>query len=391
MAAVVLGPGSITVSSKIGSVNGNALLWVVMIGAISMSVYTSMSVRFGCVSKITLLDAISRRYGKWFAISIGISSFLSAMSFQFGNNLGVGIGMASLTGIDQDIWPLIFSPMAIVLLFFSRNLYSVLEKLMMVMVVILIMAFVINIMFIKPDLGQIASGFVPHRFDWEDFNMIAALIGTTFVLHNAFYQSYLVQNKGWVERDLGKGLWDTALGVSMLALISILVIVTAASTLKPMGVTVNSASDMALQLELLLGKFSKYVFSIGFVAAAFSSLLVNSITGGGLLADSFNMGGKMSSRMPKIFSILILMGGMAIAVFFEGNAVYALIIAQASSLFGVPLIAIGLILVVNSKLIMGKYRNNIWQNVLALCGLAVLVVLLVFMYGKLLDGVRNLF
>ncbi|MEO9893473.1 Nramp family divalent metal transporter [Aurantibacter sp.] len=384
IAAVVLGPGSITVSSKIGATHGYSFLWVIVVGAISMSVYTTMSVRFGVLHEKSLLKIIAEKYGKIFAIAIGICSFLAALSFQFGNNLGVGMGMKTLTGINEALWPLIFTPLAIVLVFFSKNLYKALEQLMMIMVVILILAFVVNLVFIKPDIEATIMGFIPSAVSSDNFNEIAALVGTTFVLHNAFYQAYLVQGKGWKLVDMPRSNRDTKIGVFLLALISTLVIITAAATLKPKGITVNSAADMAIQLEMLLGSFAKYIFGFGFIAAAFSSLIVNAVTGGGLLADSMGMGSSMNEKMPKIFTTTILLVGMVIAVFFKGNVIYALIMAQASSMLGVPLIAIGLFLVVNNKSIMGEYKNGILQNLMAIVGFVLICVLVYFMYGKLI-------
>ncbi|WP_324025389.1 Nramp family divalent metal transporter [Maribacter sp. BPC-D8] len=384
IAAVVLGPGSITVSSQIGATHGYSLLWVIALGAISMSVYTTMSVRYGVLHEKSLLTTIAEKYGKWFSVAIGVCSFLAAMSFQFGNNLGVGMGMKTLTGINETIWPLIFTPLAIVLVFFTKNLYKALEQIMMFMVVILILAFIINLIFIKPDLEAAAMGFIPRAVSSNDFNEIAALVGTTFVLHNAFFQAYLVQGKGWKLADMHKSIRDTKIGVFLLALISTLVVVTAAATLKPKGISVNSAADMAIQLEMLLGSFAKYIFGFGFMAAAFSSLVVNSVTGGGLLADSMGLGSSMNEKMPKVFTAIILLAGMIIAVFFSGNVIYALIMAQASSILGVPLIAIGLFLVLNSKSIMGKYKNSMLQNIMAVIGFILISALVYFMYGKLI-------
>ena len=384
IAAVVLGPGSITVSSKIGATHGYSLLWVILMGAISMSVYTSMSVRYGVLHEKSLLKMISEKYAKWFSVAIGVCSFLAALSFQFGNNLGVGMGMQTLTGINETVWPLIFTPLAIVLVFYSKNLYKALEQIMMIMVVVLILAFIINLVFIRPDLKAAAMGFAPGAISGEDFNEIAALVGTTFVLHNAFFQSYLVQGKGWKLADMSKSIRDTKIGIFLLALISTLVIITAAATLKPKGISVNSAADMAIQLEMLLGSYAKYIFGFGFIAAAFSSLVVNAVTGGGLLADGMGMGSSMNEKMPKVFTAVILLAGMVIAVFFRGNVIYALIMAQASSILGVPLIAIGLFLVLNNKSIMGKYKNNNLQNLMALAGFVLISILVYFMYGKLI-------
>lgn len=390
IASVVLGPGSITVSSRIGSEYGYAFLWVIVLAAISMFIYTSMSARFGASNNDSILSTIAGNYGRWFSAVIGISAFMAASSFQFGNNLGVGIAMQGITGIDERVWPLIFTPLAIVLLFWAKNLYKLLEKLMMVLVMIMIAAFFFNLLLTKPAVGDIAGGFVPRSFSFESLDIITALVGTTFVLHGALYQSYLAQNKGWKITDMKKGLRDSYTGIFMLALISIMIIITSASALHPLGIQVNSAADMAMQLEALFGSYAKIVFSIGLCAAAFSSLMVNAVMGGGLLSDGLGLGRTMNDRMPKIFTTVALLLGMFIAVFFRGNVIYALILAQASSIFAVPLIALGMFLILNNRKVMGKLKNNPWQNFLAVFGFVLISLMVYFMYSKVISYLQSL-
>jgi len=384
IAAVVLGPGSITVASRIGSEHGYAFLWVIVLAAISMMAYTAMGARFGVVNKQSILQTITDQYGRWFAVLIGISAFFSASSFQFGNNLGIGIGMREITGVDERVWPIVFTALAIILIFLAKDLYKVIEKLMLVMVMIIIISFIFNLILTKPEVVPLVKGFVPHIFELENLDIIAALVATTFALQAALYQSYLVQDKGWKLESLKKSLGDSYMGTLMLSLISILVIITSAAALRPHGIIVNSAADMAMQLESLFGSSAKIVFSLGLCAAAFSSLMVNSVIGGGLLSDGLGLGRSMNEKMPKVFTISILVLGMLIAVFFQGNVIYALIMAQASTIFAVPLIAIGLYLVLNNKNIMGKYRNNKVQNSLAIFGFILISIMVYYMYTKLI-------
>ncbi len=344
IASVVLGPGSITVASRIGSEYGYRFLWVILLSAIFMVTYTSMGTRFGVSNNRSILQSIAETYGRWFAVLIGISAFISASSFQFGNNLGIAIGMEGITGISERVWPLIFTPLGIALIFWAKNLYRLIEKLMMVLVAVMIIAFFINLILTKPDLGAVAKGFVPHAFSMKQLDVMIALIATSFSLQAAIYQSYLAQDKGWKPGNLRKSLNDTYIGIFMLAMISAIVITTSAAALKPEGIVVSSAADMALQLESLFGSFAKIIFSMGLCAAAFSSLMVNAVMGGGLFSDGLGLGRSMNERMPKLFTIVILLLGMIIAVFFKGDVIYALIMAQASSILAVPLIAIGLFL-----------------------------------------------
>lgn len=390
IAAVVLGPGSITVASRIGSQHGYAFIWVIVFAAFFMVTYTSMGVRFGIYNSRSILQSIADNYGRWFAAMIGISAFLSATSFQFGNNLGIGLGMHGITGIDERVWPLIFTPLGMMMIFWAKNLYKVLEKLMMIMVMIMVIAFLFNLLLTKPDIGQVAKGFLPLSLSSENMDVVAALIGTTFALVGAMYQSYLVQNKHWSHINLKRGLRDTYMGIFLLAFISALIIITSAAVLHPFGIKVNSAADMALQLESLFGSYAKIIFSLGICAAAFSSLVVNAVMGGGLLADGLGLGCSMDEKIPKLFTSVVFLTGMLIAVFFRGNVIYALIMAQASSILAVPLIALGMFLIINNKKVMGKYQNNIVQNILAILGFLIISIMVYFMYIKLSDFIGSL-
>jgi len=384
LASVVLGPGSIAVASSIGSTAGFSLLWVVVIAGISMVAYTSMAARFGIVSEDSFLQTVSNKYSKGFALSIGLATFFAASSWQFGNNLGIGIAMNSLTDINEAIWPMIFTSIGIVLIFFAKDLYKVLEKIMMAMVMLIIVAFVITLFLIKPDISSIASGLVPHSFSFGNEAFIAALVATTFSLPTAMYQSYLVKDKNWKIDEIRNGQNSATMGIFMLCLITMMIIITAAAALQPKGIEVKSAADMAVQLEVLFGSYAKYVFSIGLCAASFSSLMVNAVIGGGVLSDSLGLGRSMNEKMPRIFTIAILIIGMLIAVFFKGNLVYALIMAQASSIIGVPLIAIAILLVLNNKGIMGKYINSKLENIIGVFGLLLISIMVYYMIGKLI-------
>jgi len=78
---------------------------------------------------------------------------------------------------------------------------------------------------------------------------------------------------------------------------------------------------------------------------------------------------------------------MVIAVFFKGDVIYALIMAQAASILGVPLIGIGLLLILNNKKVMGEYRNNFIHNILAIFGFILISVMVWYMYNKLIGFV----
>jgi len=391
MASVVLGPGSITTATKSGFNYGYQLLWVVALAAVAMGMYVYMAARFGVSQPKSILQTVADTYGRWFAGLIGVSCFLMAASFQFGNNLGVATAMYSLTGIPEPIWPVVFTSAGIILVFYARNLYKVLEKLMMYLVMIMIIAFFINLIFAKPNLGEAARGLVPSA-PQGSFREMAGLVGTTFCLHVALYQAYLVRDKGWKLDNLKGSIADTIAGITMLGGITILIIMTSAAALRPLastGLVITSAADMAKQLQALFGPFAQIIFSIGLWAAAFSSLAVNMVVGGGLMADGLGLGDSMQQRWPRIFAAAGMLIGMlvgeGIVLFLKRNTIPALVFAQGASLFAVPAVAIGLFMISNNRKVRAKLANNWKQNIIAVIGLFLILAMCWRMYHFMIN------
>ena len=233
----------------------------------------------------------------------------------------------------------------------------------------MVLAFLGNIAFVKPNPLDVLWGFVPTSLLNDYIHELVALVGTTFSLAACLYHAYLIQEKGWSREHLTEAKQNTSSAVLVLALITVLVITTSAASLFPSGIAVSSSADMAIQLGALFGPSAKYVFSAGLVAAAFSSMVVNALIGGTLLSDSIGWGRSIQDLGPRLFAVVILFIGMIVAVFFTGNIVHTLVLAQAATIVAVPAIGIGLFLVMNDRRLMGDLRNNARQNGFALLGL----------------------
>jgi NRAMP (natural resistance-associated macrophage protein)-like metal ion transporter len=195
-AAVVLGPGSITVASKIGASFGYSLIWLMVVVCLFMCCYTAMGARFGAVSGESLLGAVRRKYGRWLSILLGICGFAVCASFQGGNNLGVGTAMESLTGLPVWTWAIFFTIVALAIMFLARRTYRAIEKIMLALVLLMVAAFLGTVVRAGPNLLHVLKGLAPSIPEGS-FPVMAAMLGTTFSVVAALYQSYLVQEKGW--------------------------------------------------------------------------------------------------------------------------------------------------------------------------------------------------
>jgi manganese transport protein len=377
IAAVVLGPGSVSSISANGSIMGASMLWLLLLCGAFMLSYTIMAARFGAMNRKKFLEHLAGRYGRWLSIIIGICAFTVCAGFQGGNNIGVGMAMNTVVGGSVGMWAALFTVLSIAFMFFFRKLYQALEKLMMGLVILMILAFAGNIIVSPPDPLVLARGLVPS---WpQDTNVIqlVAIVSTTFSVMAALFQSYLVQEKNWGPDQVKESIGDSVVGIFALSLISIMIMVTAATVLYPKGIKVTSAGDMAVQLEPLLGRSAKWLFCAGLWGASFSSFLGNAVLGGTILSDGLGLGGgKMESLPTKIIATIIMLTGMTIAIVSGGKQPVEMIIAlQAAIIIAVPLTAFFMLKECNSREVMGEATQPWWLNLIAVAGLLAVLFL----------------
>ncbi len=316
-AALVFGPGSLTVISKLGAGFGNAFLWVIAIAAFFMIVFVGMSIRIGLATEVSLLTTIRQRWGKGVSAFIGISIFLVVVSFQAGNTVGAGLAFSELSGTSITPWILFVTGLSIFLLYF-KSFYKILEKLMLLLVSVMFVSFLGTLLIIRPDFTEIMMGFVPS-LPAGSLLLAIALVASSFSIVGAFYQSYLVQEKGWKEDQSKQAKAEGISGIVMLGVIGSMILICAGSVLNPLNVEINSAADMGLAIEPLFGGLAKVLFMIGLFGASFSSLIGNATIGGTLLSDALGYGSRLSNTVTRLFIMLVMVAGATIAVWFGAH------------------------------------------------------------------------
>ncbi len=372
-AALVFGPGSLTITSKLGALYGHKLFWIIAMSIFFMIVFTEMAVRLGVNTRMSLLGVIKEKWGKGVSVIIGIAIFVIAASFQAGNTIGASLAFAELFHTPTWPWVLVFVVLAIVLLFF-RSFYKILEKAMIIMVGLMLLSFLITLLLARPDFVAMLSGLIPQIPKGSEMLSIA-LIASSFSIVGAFYQSYLVKEKGWGKSEIKRGKQESLAGILILGIISSFIMINAATILYPKGIVVNSATDMGLALKPLYGNFATSIFMLGLFCASFSSLIGNATIGGVLLSDAFGFGHDLKLKVVRRFIALVMVFGAFIALKYGRLPIELIILAQGITVTIAPIVGFALCLIANDKSIMGKFKNTIKQNITSALGLALLVFL----------------
>ena len=223
VAAVVLGPGSIIVSSKVGAVFGYSAVWVLALAIILLIAMVRLAAHIGLAYEKTPCQEISDRVGRKTAIALGVVLFLIIACFQTSNNIAVAAAIEPLFGAALPTWApaaaiLAINAIVLAILYILPSLYKRIEAIMKVLVLTMIIAFLTNAIAAAPSIIETLKGMLPilpqpdpnlAKFSDQEaaqalkdpYTIIGALIATTFSLAAAFYQAYLVRERGWTLKD----------------------------------------------------------------------------------------------------------------------------------------------------------------------------------------------
>lgn len=374
LAAVVIGPGSLTLSTIAGSGYGYQLLWVPVVATIFMLTFTWMSARIGLVTGDTLFQAARDKYGNGVATIGGIFAFLSLLAFQAGNNAGIGFATNALVGGSVRIWAVVFTLLAIVFVFLPE-LYEKVESLVKIVVAILVVSFFGTVVIVGVDVNSAAAGLVPSFPDQPSIFLAIGITASNFVIASAAYQSNLMREKDWGPEQLTNESFDTLLGIGLIGLIIISVMLTSASVISGQAGSVSSVQDMANQLRPLAGAGAFYLFTFGFFFATLASIVVNALIGATLLVDGYGGDSSMENRSVRIWAVVMMLIGLGIVLVFRASPVEVLRIAQAMAIVAFPILGYLILRLSSDKEIMGEYTNGVVVNTLGILGYLTIIAI----------------
>jgi Mn2+/Fe2+ NRAMP family transporter len=379
IASVVLGPGSILLSSRVGAEYGYGMLWVLVLAVAMMVGLVALCARLGVIQDGSMCDELSESLGRPVTAIIGLVFFLIVALYQTSNNIAILAAtepiFEHLTGRPAEgsalqgrvvpiVLLLVFNGLILGILYGFRGLYKKIEVLMKVVIGLMVLAFFVNMFIARPDfvaaLGGLVpdfpqGGLMPHVVFDGTKNLIndplwavQGWVMTTCSVAAAFYQGYLVREKGWTKDNVKEGLTDSFVGIITLGVLSMMIMMTSAAVLygKVDSQQLRSVSDVANQLEPTFGPVATWLFSLGIFAGAFNPFLINAMIGGTLFSDSLGLGAKIDMKWPKLLTTAALLVGMVAAIFSIStgtSTINIIVFAQALTVLGVPVLALAIL------------------------------------------------
>jgi NRAMP (natural resistance-associated macrophage protein)-like metal ion transporter len=378
--AAFIGPGTVTVCTLAGVGHGYDLLWALLFSVLATMALQEMAARLGWVTQAGLGQAIRASADGWkrvlFFVIVISAIVIGNAAYEAGNIGGAVLGVEAISG-STILWPLAIGAVAFVALFIGR--YRLIEKLMGALVLIMSICFVATAIVLRPDLGDLIGGFVPRMPSDDSLLTVVGLVGTTVVPYNLFLHASSVSEKWKADASLKDIRTETAFAIGVGGVISMAIVVVSAAALHGTGIEIRSASDMAIQLEPLMGRWARIMMGLGLFAAGISSAITAPLAAAYAARELFGWAPGLSRPGFRA----VWMGILGVGVLFASVGIKPILVirfAQIANGILLPVIAVFLVVLVNRDTVMGTHRNHLWHNV---AGIAVVLITCVLSFKAL--------
>jgi manganese transport protein len=376
-------PGNWATDLAGGSQFGYSLLWVLLMSNIMALLLQSLSARLGIVRKRDLAQANRETYPRFINFLLYILAEIAIAATDLAEVLGMAIGIYLLTGLPL-IWGVSITVFDTFLLLYLQRLgMRTMEAFIIALVAVVGISFLVEIILAKPDLGEVATGFIPSFANENALYIAIGIIGATVMPHNLYLHSALVQTrkiqktKEGIKQALKWNFIDSSIALNIAFLVNAAILVLAATVFFKSGRTEVAEIKEAHQLlEPLLGSgVAPVLFAVALIAAGQSSTVT------GTLAGQIVMEGYLRLRInPWIRRLItrllaIVPAVLVIAIYGEQEVDSLLVFSQVVLSMQLGFAIIPLIHFVSDKQTMGSFAIKPHVQAFAWLIAAVLVYL----------------
>ena len=370
--------GGITTYSVSGANYGYALLWMMPLVAIALIIVQEMSARLGVITGKGLADLIRERMGvKITALILALLVFVN-LANTVSEFAGVAASM-EIFGISKFI----SVPIAAIAVWFLivKGSYKTVERVFLVASAIYL-SYVASGFIAAPNWSEVSRALATPNFslDVGYVTIFVTIIGITIAPWMQFYQQSSIVDKGLQIKDYAYERVDVVVGSLFAVFVASFITIACANTIFKSGLTITSAKDAALALGPLAGRYASILFALGLLNASLFSAAILPLSTAYTVCEAFGWENSISRELKDapiffgIYTALIILGAAIILLPIK-SLIQAMIISQTFNGVLLPVILVAMLVLINDKRLMGKFRNGRFFNILAWATAVILIIL----------------
>ncbi len=280
-------PGNWATDLAGGSKFGYTLIWVLLMSNLMALLLQSLSARLGIVRGRDLAQANRETYPRYINFVFYVLAEIAIAATDLAEILGMAIGIQLLTGLSL-VWGILITVADTFLFLLLQRLgIRKMEAFIICLVAIIGFSFLSEMFIAKPQLNEIAKGFIPSLPNKEALYIAIGIIGATVMPHNLYLHSALVQtrkikrNNEGIKKALRLNFIDSAIALNAAFFVNAFILILAATAFYKTGrndvVEIKQAHEM---LAPILGtNLAPMLFAIALIASGQSSTITGTLAG----------------------------------------------------------------------------------------------------------------
>lgn len=376
--------GGITTYSVAGASFGYSMLWMLFLITFTLALVQEMAARMGAVTHKGLGALIREEYGVKITVFALSCLLVANIATTMANFAGIAASL-KIFGVSKYI----SVPIAAIALWFLvvRESYKRVEKIFL-WFCLLQVTYVISGFLVQPPWKEVMKQtFIPSfRVEKEYLLIFIATIGTTITPWMQFYLQSSIVDKGIKIKDYRYEKLDVLTGAFVTDFVSFFIIICTAATLFVNNIHIQTASDAALALEPLAGKYCTILFALGLLNASLLTASILPLSTAYAVSEAFGWEHGVSKNFKTapvffgVYTFCILIGAGAILLP-NISLIHIMLVSQQVNGILLPVILILMLLLINNKRIMGKYVNGpIYNTVVWITAVAIIILTILLMF-----------
>jgi manganese transport protein len=284
-------PGNWGSDIAAGSSYGYRLLWVLVMSNLMALLLQSLATRLGVVTGRDLAQACRDSYPRRTVLGLWVLCEIAIAATDLAEVIGTIIALKLLFNLPY-LWGLaVAAGDTFLLLALQRRGIRLLELITLLLVAVIGGSFVFEIVLARPDVGEVARGFLPTLAPgkelWGSLYVAISMLGATVMPHNLYLHSALVQTRAFPQTPEGKRLacrynfFDSLLALNGAFFVNAAILVLSGATFfYRLGRPVETLQDAYKLLQPSWGTaLASVLFAVALLASGQSSTLTGTLAG----------------------------------------------------------------------------------------------------------------
>ena len=379
-------PGNWATDLAGGAAFGYTLLSVILISNLMAVLLQSLAARLGIATGRDLAQACRAHFSPRVNFALWAVCELAIIACDLAEVIGTAIALNLLFGIPLVLGATLTACDVLLILLLQHRGFRWLEAFIISMITVIAVCFAIELLLARPDIAEVARGFVPSPEIVRNPAMLyiaIGILGATVMPHNLYLHSAIVQTRRWAPTPKAKreairfATIDSAVALSLALFINAAILILAAAAFHTTGQTEVAAIEDAYRLlaPTLGVAVASTLFALALLASGQNSTVTATLAGQIVMEGFLRL--RLAPWLRRIVTRLIALVPVVIVAWMFGasGTGQLLILSQVILSLQLPFAVIPLVMFTTDRAHMGEFAAPRWVAMLAWAAAALILAL----------------